>query len=282
MLGLSLMSVLSSRSEPQALDTPTTTIRYNTKPHLVMVERNGLRYKADKALREGDLGHDRIRMDIRHCYLPKLPVITENSSLREKSITPSVLLVAKHLCGLATDLAVSSVHSLFRNSEDGTSPGGPLFHGLAIATCCHHACSWEDYTGVDWLCGSKGFTEREFNVMKQWSGWAHTIKPTGVSATAADAPIAKAGDDEDNEAFCCEHSAPVSASTIRPHNLSLQDLPAVGKMVKRIFDQGRVEYLRQLGLTAHQLQYCEPSLSPECFMILATPGHSDCSRSINK
>ena len=23
--------------------------------------------------------------------------------------------------------------------------------GVAIATCCHHACVWGDYTGSDWL-----------------------------------------------------------------------------------------------------------------------------------
>ena len=38
--------------------------------------------------------------------------------------------------------------------------------GVAIATCCHHACVWGDYTGSDWLekqgeCESEGERERE-------------------------------------------------------------------------------------------------------------------------
>lgn len=53
-----------------------------------------------------------------------------------------------------------------------------------------------------------------------------------------------------------------------------RDMSRVGGMVKRILDQGRVLYLRSLGLEARQVQYCEPSLSPECFMIIATqPGN---------
>lgn len=34
---------------------------------------------------------------------------------------------------------------------------------------------------------------------------------------------------------------------------------------------GRIEYIRsQFGMTASQLQYCHPALSPECVMIVAT------------
>lgn len=279
MLGLAIMSVL-----------PTSPAKPDAAAHLLMIERNGLKFKADKILRERSMGHNRVRMDIRHCFLPKLPVIADYDSLRAAGHPPSVVLVAKHLCGLATDLSVSSIHNLVRENTSASASAGPAFQGLAIATCCHHACSWVDYTGVDWLCTEQGFTEAEFSVMKQWSGWAHTIKFTdeeGKVSESAQSGKASGSDEEvstpnEEEAECCEHSAPVNESTVRPAGLTSREMSDVGKMVKRILDQGRVMYLRRLGLPARQVRYCDPSLSPECYMIIATTGGQEASRTASE
>jgi hypothetical protein len=59
-------------------------------------------------------------------------------------------------------------------------------------------------------------------------------------------------------------------SVIRPSNITYEEMAAAGLMAKRILDQGRVEFLREMGLNARQLQYCDPELSPECMLILAT------------
>lgn len=68
-----------------------------------------------------------------------------------------------------------------------------------------------------------------------------------------------------------EHALSKGVTTaVRPANISYDDMSCVGKMVKRILDQGRVEYLRSLDLHANQIQYCHSSLSPECVMIIAT------------
>lgn len=136
-------------------DIPTTI---DNSPFLVMIERNGLKFKADKILRERSLGHSRIRMDIRHCFLPKLPVIDQCNELSKAGCPPGVVLVAKHLCGLATDLSVRSIQHLVHQAKPAGAESlstNPLFQGLAIATCCHHACAWVDYTGADWLCGEQ-------------------------------------------------------------------------------------------------------------------------------
>ena len=116
-------------------------------------------------------------MDIRHCWLSALPGISQEGDKR-------VVVVAKHLCGLATDLAI---HSLGQQSEGG---GGER-RGCSIATCCHHCCSWADYCGRVWMRGLElpglepgqtpdnevtqprsGFTQAEFGVLTRWSGWA--------------------------------------------------------------------------------------------------------------
>ncbi len=118
---------------------PTSTV--------VLVERYGSKKKIDKALKE-DLAElkasfnsdangsgaersdtvagaiNRVRMDIRHCYLPLLPgvvatreIMTGSTSNTETTTIPiahkqqPVVVIAKHLCGVATDLAIQSVAS---------------------------------------------------------------------------------------------------------------------------------------------------------------------------
>ena len=76
------------------------------------------------------------------------------------------------------------------------------------------------------------------------------------------------GEEEDEKEE--EHSVPKESSSImRPHNIQYREMAKTGKMVKRIFDQGRVEYLRKFGLIARQINYCDSVLSPECVMIMA-------------
>ena len=76
------------------------------------------------------------------------------------------------------------------------------------------------------------------------------------------------GEEEDEKEE--EHSVPKESSSImRPHNIQYREMAKTGKMVKRIFDQGRVEFLRKFGLIARQINYCDSVLSPECVMIMA-------------
>ena len=77
-------------------------------------------------------------------------------------------------------------------------------------------------------------------------------------------------DEEDEDEKEEEHSVPKESSSImRPHNIQYREMAKTGKMVKRIFDQGRVEFLRKFGLIARQINYCDSVLSPECVMIMA-------------
>mmetsp|Transcript_13387 Transcript_13387/g.20132 ORF Transcript_13387/g.20132 Transcript_13387/m.20132 type:complete len:391 (+) Transcript_13387:36-1208(+) len=124
---------------------------------LVMVERMGVHRKADKTLREkNDNSFVRVRMDIRDCLLSRLPGVSTLDAPGEKE--GRVVLIAKHLCGLATDITLRSL-SCFPVADDGSLPED--VQGVALATCCHHACSWEDYVAVDWL-KDQGFTSDDF------------------------------------------------------------------------------------------------------------------------
>eukprot|EP01047_Picozoa_sp_COSAG01_P050812 COSAG01_NODE_5174_length_4433_cov_2.338486_3_plen_139_part_00 len=94
-----------------------------------------------------------------------------------------MVAVSKHLCGVATDLTLRCLHHAASKpivnpapppsdhgggggAGAGSGAGGaqppdpaaddaivtpvPLVHGVAVALCCHHCCSWDDYVGKEW------------------------------------------------------------------------------------------------------------------------------------
>ena len=52
---------------------------------LVMVERSGVRRKADRQLRGTERNFHRVRMDIRHCAVPFLPGVYHRSGSSDSS-----------------------------------------------------------------------------------------------------------------------------------------------------------------------------------------------------
>jgi hypothetical protein len=64
---------------------------------------------------------------------------------------------------------------------------------------------------------------------------------------------------------------PLTATVIRPAGITPDAMRALGWRVKRILDEGRVQYIRsQYCMSARQVRYCARELSPECVMIVAT------------
>ena len=218
---------------------------------------------------------------------------------RETVKKNKTVIIAKHLCGLATDISLRSLQTF--SKKDSCDKDKQVdekitenAHGVAIATCCHHACSWADYTGAEWL-QARGISSQEFDLMKVWSSWAHTLTKKIQSAEGLPTSAPFVGKEraesikdtkeklvtlsEDNEEEVEEevgvgevdHKVDVEMATSvpRPTGISLQEMSVIGCMVKRIFDQGRVAYLKKLGMKAHQRRYCDRALSPECYMIIA-------------
>ncbi len=68
-----------------------------------------------------------------------------------------------------------------------------------------------------------------------------------------------------------QHAAPRDVQVIRPTNITSEQMQILGWKVKRIIDQGRVEYINKYyKMTAKQVRYCERRLSPECVLLVAT------------
>ena len=127
---------------------------------------------------------DRIRLDIADFDLPSyiahtchageaartglVACVTAGASFSVPA-GPAVVAFGKHLCGAATDLALRCLARLAH--VEGV--GAARLRGVAIATCCHHVCSWRHYTGRDWFAAC-GLGAREFELMRLLSSWCLT------------------------------------------------------------------------------------------------------------
>lgn len=237
-----------------------SSVKTNSK--IVMVERAGNRKKVDRSLRRANnTNFHRVRMDIRHVYLPTCPGIRPDDEVCHPCSEPrKLVIIAKHLCGLATDLAIRSILPFQNNKEEKVHE---RVEGLAIATCCHHALSYQDYTGID-LLRQYDITSKEFDVLKAWSGWINASR-----AVAGDTTKNEVENKEEEEEV--EHTITEGKHhSTRPTHITTEEMVVIGRKIKRIFDAGRVQYLQSLGFNSLQLQYCDSSLSPECVMIIAS------------
>lgn len=231
------------------------------KSFLVLVERSGNRRKVDKCLTERGGNFFRARMDIRHCLNPRLPCLENIQGDKSNS---TVTVIAKHLCGVASDFAIRSL-SHFHTSSTSHK------RGLGIATCCHHACNYHNYTGKTWLSGFD-ISPSEFDILKSWTGWASLDRTADLrkprhTTTEGESNALPETNEKDEQP---EHELPVNNDVFRPSSVCYEDMHVIGKKVKRVLDYGRVLYLQQeLHMNAELVQYCSPVLSPECFMIVA-------------
>ena len=91
-------------------------------------------------------------------------------------------------------LAAASSRSPAGKSPGGDPDGRPVDNpgrglmGLAVATCCHHRCTWRDFVGKR-LVLSLGFSPAEFEIISYMCAWAsggHSAAPGGAAAPSSD------------------------------------------------------------------------------------------------
>ena len=208
-----------------------------------------------------------------------------------------VAVIAKHLCGAATDLTLRGLLP-FVNSEDNHTSQPEI--DLCIATCCHHVCNYADYVGKEWY-HSQGFSADEFPTLRSWSSWfsGDPSRPTvnrlnsekKVKVTSTEAPMDRSMEDganrdvlsvcEGNEDASEEHDSsaqdlhdssppPQVSSATTP--LSKAEMAVLGMKIKRILDYGRILFIQnKLHLDAEVIEYCSTTLSPENYAIISKP-----------
>jgi tRNA:m4X modification enzyme len=191
-------------------------------------------------------------------------------------------VVAKHLCGVGTDLALKSLQ--------------PIRHSIStclLATCCHGVCSWKDYVGRDYLqsvmTGKNNdnnsnitndmkylsqFGEAEFELLCQWSAgtvatnWTDSNNSSsgGGGKKKSPQPDEKRreqlqkhrndsddGNDDGNEHNTnnynyndADPAAVMGVATI-VEALELKcGVQGLGRACQRLIDYGRLEYMRHV------------------------------------
>ncbi|KAF1322709.1 tRNA guanosine-2'-o-methyltransferase, partial [Globisporangium splendens] len=215
----------------------------------VLIDRAHMRGKADRFIESLETSAPsgsakqvvRAKIDIRHLNFAGMKEVQEKP----------VVCMSKHLCGVATDLSLRAItQTLPRPSssnsdekqtsetEASKSSVSPLFHGLAVALCCHHVCAWEDYVNPAFIL-DQGFKEEEFALLTSMSSWA----TCGMGL----------------EGDVVEYTL----------GISKPDRAILGRRCKRILDAGRATYLEKFQLQTQLVHYCEEGDSIENCLLLA-------------
>ncbi|XP_006643152.2 tRNA:m(4)X modification enzyme TRM13 homolog [Lepisosteus oculatus] len=251
--------------------------------HFLLVERATTRFKVDGKHKSPHSVFDRLQVDIQHLCLNKVPF------LQEKKLP--VVGVGKHLCGVATDLALRCLvesccssgdleeagppqKRLKSDPSDAESVGGssesstPLqVSGLAIALCCHHRCNWRHYVGREFFIGL-GLSAQDFRAFQRMSSWA----TCGLKKLGSDGPLSKEGSSEQDENLEKQHEYAGETTGDKFEGiLPAEDRESIGRLCKLLIDEGRVDYLRRKGYAAELQYYTSPDISLENVLLTAVP-----------
>jgi tRNA:m4X modification enzyme len=237
----------------------------DTQVCLTLVERNGARSKADTVLRKAkepsaymklhSVRWNRIQCDLSHIHVPSIlsnyQVATDTvvgSKRKQPLSTKKVVVVAKHLCGAGTDLALKSLEDL--NVDV-----------CLFATCCHGVCSWESFVGRDFLIeefGSTAFGAFEFELLRKWS--------SGTVAQCKDTAS------EHHVVEIDEHDQCSATAIARALNLTC-GIQGLGRACQRLLDIARCNYMeRVLFKGSHDVSLCHyvnSDVTPQNAVIVA-------------
>nr|XP_013224448.1 tRNA:m(4)X modification enzyme TRM13 homolog [Columba livia] len=253
----------------------------------LLVERATTRFKVDGKHKRRDSVFERLQVDIQHLCLSKFLLL-------EKKKLP-VVGIGKHLCGAATDLALTCLVESYtaccdreneepapkrcrtdktevasNNSADNESNKDNCtpVAGIVIALCCHHKCDWTHYVGREFF-KSVGLGPVEFNYFQRMSSWA----TCGMRETTTKASTSEETEDPTNDTE--EHEQTLSntenVSDTLQGILTVEERKEIGCLCKRLIDHGRIEYLQQRGYKAALQYYTESAVSLENVLLTAVP-----------
>ncbi|XP_063056836.1 tRNA:m(4)X modification enzyme TRM13 homolog [Engraulis encrasicolus] len=260
--------------------------------HFLLVERSTTRFKVDGKNKGSDCTFERLQVDIQHLDLSKVPL------LQDKRLP--VVGVGKHLCGGATDLALrcllersSSAAAAADDDDDDDdaeeqpaskrlrgeaghvdlSAWQPRVIGVCIALCCHHRCDWRSYVGQDFFKG-RGLGPAEFRAFTRMSSWAtcgmtanHRAGQTeGKGVT--EGPDKRQVEEEQEEEHEEEEMENIPESL---SSMSVQERERIGRLCKRLIDEGRVQYLKSRGQETGLSCYIGDDITLENTLLTAVP-----------
>jgi len=215
--------------------------------HIALIDRGKFKMTADRFLRQKSL--QRVRCDIADFDPSKLEAPISHPNIKW-------VCYGKHLCGGATDLTLRccSKH-LISSCENGS--GG--VYGFALASCCHHLCSWDQYVGK--LSLSQFFSPQDFELMALMCSWAmcgHSPCHPSSQDLAPDVP-----------AGATNEGTPAHGKWKPHHTISRARRMAIGAKCKEIIDRGRILWwTEELGHRGEDLVYIDQKASGENRLLL--------------
>ena len=179
---------------------------------VILIDKASHRHKKDNKIEDKELS-ERIRADIADLNLKKLDMIDKCKKM---------VVVSKHLCGVATDLAFRCIVNGNKDLDETSKP----IEAFLIALCCHHKCEWKNFVGQN-IFLENDLGEEEFDIVSKMSGWA--VCGTGKSRQKTEA---------------CEDDAR-APDEINKYGLTKAQQTETGYMAKRIIDYARTKYMEE-------------------------------------
>jgi len=268
-----------------AMGASVGQVNSSTKVKLCLVERCGTRKKAETSVRSADkrskddcLRLDRVEVTRVKCDLAHVDMSTTLQTQLGSGNPSKTVVIAKHLCGAGTDLALKSL----RNAG--------VIDGCVMATCCHGLCTWNEYVGRDCFlslfCSDVGglstFGEKEFNLLKRWTS----------ASVSGERPISESGSTkiDDNGAKEEHYTGTPEEETGRYPNIFAvaKELglscggKGLGRACQRLIDYGRCDYMRNnlfasdddssKAFNVSMLHYVPSDVTPQNALIVASRG----------
>ncbi|XP_040607914.1 tRNA:m(4)X modification enzyme TRM13 homolog isoform X2 [Mesocricetus auratus] len=263
-----------------------------------------LKQQVDGKHRKNNSVFERLQIDIQHLCLNRIPVLQEGRL--------PVVGIGKHLCGVATDLALRCLVETYaasfeeRNEEplakrvknDKTEKESNIpseegnekniqemwtpVAGVVIALCCHHRCDWRHYVGKEYF-KALGLGAVDFYYFQRMSSWA-TCGMRRTSLEASDITTKRKDDQNyDNEEHDDGGDRLTDGSTDgMPGILTAEEKKNIGHLCKLLIDQGRLQYLQQKGFNPALQYYTDPSVSLENVLLTAIPAHLSLQEATHK
>ena len=246
------------------------------KVALCLVERSGSRGKAETRARTAAEGKqsadDCLRLDLVDVTRVKCDLAHVDMSKALTMTSPNKIVIAKHLCGAGTDLALKSL----RNAGK--------IDGCIMATCCHGLCTWNEYVGrkffLDMFCieavgGLPFFGERQFSILKRWTSASVLEDRPSTSKTNDTIKL----DEEHHNDTSVEDKGryPNIFAVVNELGFACGG-NGLGRACQRLIDHGRCEYMRNHlndsttgeAFDIDMVHYCSRDITPQNALIVAS------------
>jgi len=241
----------------------------------------------------------RIRCDLAHVHLPsaldqidheKIIDMRSNEVMEDVQMSrqesevdateEDIVVIAKHLCGAGTDLALKSIN-----------PISSRVKACVLATCCHGLCTWDDYVGRDYLRdvmatttphnAVSSFDHKEFDLMRRWASGT-VITHSKDSAVVGDDDVS--GGQHSNDAVFPITSQDGATKDVDVCNIGniissmgLQcGVNGLGRACQRLIDYGRCQYMekhlfraKKVPVVVNMCHYVNADITPQNALLKA-------------